>query len=398
MEKLYYQDQYTKNFTAEIINILEKDGQFHIELDKTYFYPEGGGQPSDSGFIESSPINYVYEDNNTVYHVSSVKPIKIHRAKCSIDWKGRFDSMQQHLGQHILSSSFLKLFNASTLSFHLGRDICTIDIDKSLTLDELDEVEALSNSIILDNITVEFLYPSKSELKKMPIKKISSKVNNQVRIVKISDIDFNPCGGVHPKSTIEVQLIKILKTQKHKQSTRIEFICGERAIKESLSRYNFSSNICSALKCNESEALIQIQKQRDDLNRLSSENRILKDTVSNYEIKDMLSSSEKFNSLTIIKELYTDVDLKYINTISSKLTSFDNVIALIGIKTTERAYLLFSCSKNLSSFNMDTLLKDAIVLIDGKGGGSTYSAQGAGKSINNLEPALDYAYMKIKKA
>lgn len=396
MEKLYYHNQYEKTFTAEVLEVIEKNNEFHIKLDKTYFYPEGGGAPSDTGTIEASPINYVYEENGDVYHVSSVKPIKIHRVKCSIDWKRRFDIMQQHLGQHILSASFSKLFNASTIGFHLGESICTIDINKFFTKDQIDEAENLSNSLILDNITVEFLYPTKSELKKMPIKKISPKINEQIRVVKIGDIDFNPCCGLHPKSTIEVQLIKILKWEKYKNSTRIHFLCGERAIKESLQKYIFSTEICSLLKCSEAEAIDQIQKQRDELNKILAENRLLKDKISNYEIKDILEESEKISGITVVKKTYSSESLKYINTLATKLTAFNDVITLFAVKDQEKANLIFSCSKNINFISMNLLLKDAISLIDGKGGGSTFSAQGGGKNTNNLDSTLDYAFMKIK--
>src|SRR5690242_4759259 len=104
-QKLYYEDQYIKEFTAEIIEIIEKDTEFHIQLDKTAFFPGGGGQPCDIGTIEGSIISSVYEKNGNIYHVSNKKPIKIHKAKCKIDWAFRFDGMQQHLGQHILSSA-----------------------------------------------------------------------------------------------------------------------------------------------------------------------------------------------------------------------------------------------------------------------------------------------------
>lgn len=398
MEKLYYENQYEKIFTAEIIDIIEKDTEYHIKLDKTYFYPEGGGQPCDTGFIESLEVTHVYENEGTVYHVVSSKPIKIHRVKCSIDWKKRFDNMQQHLGQHILSSCFSKLFNGNTVGFHLGKEHCTIDIDKFLDKFQIEEAEALSNNIILDNIILEFLYPTKAELKKLSIKKVPSKPNEQIRVVKIGDIDVNPCCGLHPRSTIEVQLIKIVKWEKYKNSTRIEFLCGERAIRESLLKFQFSSKICTTLNSSESEALTQIQKQKDELNRIFNENRLLKDKVANYEIKDILNDSQTIAGITVVKCIYDNENLKYVNTVGSKLTAFDNVVALLAIKTDDRANLLFMCSKDFNMLSMNTLLKDAISLIDGKGGGSDFSAQGGGKNINNLNSAMDYAFMKVQNS
>lgn len=398
MEKLYYENQYIKDFTAEIVNIIEKGNEFHVELDKTYFYPEGGGQPCDTGYIEDCLVTMVYEENGTVYHVVTKKPMKIHRVKCSINWENRIDNMQQHLGQHILSAAFIELFNGNTSSFHLGKENCTIDIDKVLAENEVEEAEALANKIILDNLRVEFLLPTRSELKKLPLKKTLPKTEEQIRIVKIGDIDYNPCCGLHFNSTIEVQLIKIKKWEKNKASTRIEFVCGKRAVDYFIIRHKFASTICSTLKCNENEVLDRIEKLSTDLNAANNENKILKSQVADYEIKAMIESAEKVNNFNVVKTIYSNVDLKYANLIGNKLTSFDNVIALIAVKNNDTANLLFMCSKNIKGISMGSLLKDAITLIDGRGGGSDFSAQGGGKNNNNLESTLDYAFMKVKQA
>jgi alanyl-tRNA synthetase len=398
MEKLYYENQYIKEFTAEILGIFEKGSEFHIELDKTYFYPEGGGQPCDTGYIEDIPVTMVYEENGIVYHVVTKKPIKIHRVKCSINWEDRIDNMQQHLGQHILSSAFIQLFNGNTSSFHLGNETCTIDIDKILSEEEVEEAERLANKIILDNIKVEFLLPTKSELKKLPLKKSLPKTDEQIRIVKIGELDYNPCCGLHFNSTIEVQLVKIRKWEKYKTSTRIEFVCGKRAVDYFIIRHKFASTICSTLKCNENEVLDRIEKLASDLNVANSENKVLKSQVADYEIKYMIENSEKVNNFNVVKTIYSNVDLKYANLIGNKLTSFDNVIALIAVKNGDTANLLFMCSKNIKEISMGSLLKDAITLIDGRGGGSDFSAQGGGKNNNNLESTLDYAFMKVKQA
>lgn len=396
MQKLYYENQYEKDFTAEIIKISEKNNEFHIELDKTCFYPESGGQPCDSGYIESLQVLRVYEENGVIYHVTAKKPIKIHRVKCSIDWEKRFDNMQQHLGQHILSAAFSKCHNAHTIGFHLGENHCTIDINKFLCENDIQCAEDMANDIICNNIKLNFFYPTKSELKKLNLKKIPQKTQEQIRIVEIKDIDVNPCCGVHPSSTIEVQLIKIIKFEKYKGSTRIEFLCGKRAISNAITTNNFASKICKFLNSNKEEALVNIDKMKADLIKTINENKVLKSTIADYEIKDMLNSCDEFNDVKVIKLIYNNVDIKYLNLISSKLTSHPNVIALLGVKYDDKCNLMFSCSKNLKNISMNSLLKDAITLIDGNGGGSGLSAQGGGKSISNIESALDYALMKIK--
>jgi len=395
-EKLYYENQYEKSFTAEIVNIVEKANEFHIVLDKTYFYPEGGGQPSDIGSIESIPVLSVYENDGLIYHVTQKKPIKIHKVKCFISWERRFDFMQQHLGQHILSACLLDKFNASTIASHLGSTSSTIDVDKILTVSQIDEAVSYANDIIFENIYVDILYPTKSELKKLSIKKPVTKIGEQIRIVKISDLDINPCCGVHPKSTLEVQIIKVIKFEKHKTGTRIEFLCGKRGIQDSFKNDKFTSTVCSKLHCNSEDALLQIEKLSQDFSKLSAENRALKSEIADYEIKEMIENCDKINGINIVKSIYSDTDLKHVNLIATKLVAHENVIVLFGVKSEDRATLIFMCSKNLNIISMNTLLKDAITLIDGKGGGSNFSAQGGGKNTSNISSALDYAYIKIQ--
>lgn len=396
MEKLYYENPYTKEFTAEIINVIEKNNKYYVELDKTYFYPEGGGQPSDTGYINSIPVTYVLEEDSKIYHVMDVKPLKIHRAKCNIDWEKRYDHMQQHLGQHILSACLFELFNANTIGFHLGKNFSTIDIDKLLANEEIKAAEKMANKIIFDNISVEILYPTNSELKKLPLRKISPKVNDQIRVVKIGDIDINACCGTHPNSTIEVQIIKISKYEKYKNGTRIEFLCGSRAVSDYTLKHDSIQKMSTILSCNENSLISEVERLSGELNKALSEKAALKSEVANYEIKEILDSCESIQNIKIIKSIYDNVDLKYINLLASKLVSFPSVIALFGVKSNDKAQLIFMCSKELKIVSMNSLLKDAITLIDGKGGGSNFSAQGGGKNNNNLESSVEYAYNKIK--
>jgi len=394
--KLYYENQYIKEFTAEIINIIEKDNEFHIELDKTAFFPGGGGQSWDTGKIEDSAITYVYESDGIIYHVSDKKPIKIHKAKCKVNWDYRFDGMQQHLGQHVLSLAFIDAFGCNTIGFHLGKDICTIDLDKLLSEEDIEKAEELANNYIFADKKVEFLFPTKSELKKLSLRKMPNIDNESLRLVKIEDIDLSACCGLHPKSTLELQAIKILKKEKYKGNMRLEFICGKRAVMEAFKKYKFSNKLCKTLNCNEDEALIKVNTITNELNNLTAENKNLKSQIADLEVQNILNSCEVINNMKIVKTIFTSADIKYVNLLASKLVSYDNVIVLYAVKSEAMANLLFMCSKNNKKISMNDLLKDAISLIDGKGGGSPFSAQGGGKGINNLESSIDYAFSKIK--
>lgn len=395
MEKLYYLDRYIKEFTAEVLEVKEVEGRYHVVLDKSAFFPGGGGQPGDRGSIEDNKVIDVYEENGIIYHVVEKKPLKIHRVKCKIDWEKRYDGMQQHLGQHVLSGCFYSLFNANTVSFHMGSESSTVDIEGFLEESKIREAERLANEIINENIEVEFLTPSKSELKKIKIRRALPKTDDAITIVKIGDLDINACCGVHPKSTLDLRMIKIKRWEKHKGATRIEFLAGKRAVDDSLRKDNIISAIYKSLKCGENEILNVIGNMESSIKECQNENRVLRLELSNYEVKEMIDDSEKINDTSIVKRIYENQDLKYIGKLAEKLVENKKTIALFAVKSDDRSNLIFASSKD-NDISMNELLKDAITLIDGRGGGSQYLAQGGGKNSSNLESSMDYAFMKIK--
>ncbi len=396
MQKSYYENTYKKEFTAEIINVLEKDNKYHIELDETYFYPQGEEHPGDRGAINGTPVISVYEENEKVYHIVEIKPLKIHKVKCSIDWAKKFDYMQQHLGQHILSAYLFELFNANTVKVNLGDEHSYIDVDRIIGSAEIKKAEEMANNIIFDNIKIETLYPTKSELKKLKLKNIDKKAGDKIRLVKVGDSCAIPCAGIHPNSTIELQTMKVIQFGNQGTGTRIHFICGSRAVSDYIEKYESMEKISKLLSCSDSNVLLEVERLKNDLRKALSENNSLKSEVANYEVQNMVNSSEKINDISVIKLVHENVDMKYVNLLASKLTSFPNVIVLFGVKSEDKAQLIFACTKELKIISMNLLLKDAITLIDGNGGGSDFSAQGGGKSKNNLDSALDYAFNKVK--
>lgn len=398
MEKLYYLDRYMKKFTAEILEVKEADGKYHVVLDKSAFFPGGGGQPGDTGVIEDNKVIDVYEENGVLYHVVEKKPLKIHRVKCQIDWEKRFDGMQQHLGQHVLSGCFYTLFNANTVSFHMGSESSTVDIEGFLEEDKIREAEALANKIIQENIEVDFITPKKSELKKIKIRRALPKTDDAITIVRIGDLDTNACCGVHPKSTLDLRMIKIRRWEKHKGATRIEFLAGERAVEDSLKKDSIIKNICRLLKCGERDIETILGNLEEDMQLCRNENRSLRIEITNYEVKEMLETSDDICGLKVVKKIYDEYDLRQVSKIAEKLVENENTVALFAVKTAEKSNLLFASSKDNKNIYMNELLKDAITLIDGRGGGNKFLAQGGGKSSNNLEAAIDYAFMKLKNS
>ena len=397
MEKLYYIDQYIREFTAEIIDILEIDNKFHILLDKTAFFPGGGGQFCDLGKIDSYDVIDVYEKEDKVYHILEKKPIKIHKVKCEIDWDRREDGMHQHFGQHVLSGSFYNLFKANTVSFHLGQESSTVDIQGLLSEEQIREAELYANEAISDDIKLEVLTPTKKDLKKIWIRRELPDTSSEIRIVKIGDLDSNACCGVHPKSTLDLRMIKIKRWEKNRGNTRIEFYAGKRAINYMLKRDSILDNICKSLKSGEDEVIKGIGNINERNQELVSENKKLEEIISNYEIKDMIDQSIKVNGIYIIKQVYNYKSPKYVSKVISKITENENAIVLTGIINENKVNLIYGSSKDLD-VDMNTLLKDSIKLVDGNGGGSRFLAQGGGKNNGNIEVTLEYAFNKIKSS
>lgn len=397
MDKLYYEDQYLKEFTAEIIGVIEKNNLYYVSLDKTAFFPGGGGQHCDLGYIDNHKVIDIVEENGEIYHVTQTKPIKIHRVNCKIDWDRRLDGMQQHLGQHVLSGCFFKLFNANTVSIHLGNEISTVDIQGYLDEESIRKAERMANEIIYQNIGVNFLTPSKKELKKLNLRRDLPNTNEQIRVVQIGDLDINACCGVHPSRTLDLQAIKIKRWEKHKGATRIEYLAGKRAIEDYFKKDDFRNQICKFLNCGEQDAINSVNKLSNELKACKDENRQIKIEISDYQIKDMIMSAEKLGDISVITKIYESGDLKHISKIAEKIVLNDNMIVLLGVKNEEKANLIFAASKNINSISMSDLLKDAITLIDGRGGGSNFLAQGGGKNSSNLQGVIDYALRKVSR-
>ena len=395
MEKLYYKDQYIKEFIGEIIEIKELDNKFHIQLDKTAFFPGGGGQFCDTGTIDNHKVINVYEKDGKVFHVTNTKPIKIHKVKCVIDWEKREDGMNQHFAQHVLSGCFFKLYNANTVGFHLGQECSTVDIKGFLTEEQIREAEKLANEMINKNINAEFLTPTKKELKNLKLRRDLPNTNEQIRVVKIGDLDINACCGVHPNSTISLRMIKIKRFEKCRNATRIEYVAGKRAVDYIMNRDKNLNDICRYLKCGDQDAINGIKNLHNHLEEIIKYSKKIENEIALYQVKELINLGQKLGDISIIKKVYENENIKYVSKIASKIVEEENKVVLMAVKNNDKVNFIFSMSKGIESINMNDLLKDSIKLVDGKGGGSKVLAQGAGKNNGNIESMLDYVVMKI---
>lgn len=381
MDKIFYKNQYIKEFESKVIEVQIKDNKYHIVLDKTAFFPGGGGQQYDLGEIDGKEIENIYEDNKKIYHVLS-EEIKVGNiVQCTIDWDRREDGMHQHLGQHILSGCFFKLFNANTVSIHLGKEISTVDIMGHLSESQVREAEALANEIIRNNVTVDFLTPNTEELESLNLRRDLPNTNEEIRVVKIGDLDINACCGVHPSKTLDLRMIKIKRFEKNKGNTRIEFLAGKRAVEDSLNKDKVLREICNYLSSNEDEIFNGIKNMESELEALKITKKKMEDELLNYEYLKILKEI-KVESSTVIKKVFKDKPKNYLGKLANKLVEENNVICLFANILDEKAEVIFASSKSNNDLDMGKLLKEHISKINGKGGGRKNFAQGVGENIN----------------
>lgn len=396
MKKLYYENQYIKEFTANVVNIKKYNGKYHVELDKTAFFPGGGGQFCDLGFIGDEEVENVYEELGVVFHVVKNNPINKDNIKCALDWKRRKEGMAQHLGQHILSGCFFKLFKANTVSFHLGTEFSTVDIVGNLEESQIRKAEVLANKVIGEGLSVESIVPLKEDLARLGLRRDLPNTDEEIRVIKVGDLDINACCGVHPNSTSDLRLIKIRKWEKNKGATRIEFLAGERAVNDSLKKDKYLTDLCRYLNSNEVGVLNRVKNLNDEVKEISDKNKKLNNEMARYEADKLLEDSEKIEELILIKKVYINRDIKYLAKIVESLVENNNIIVLIGNKCSEKSNLIFAASKNTNLVGMNELLKEVIILVNGKGGGNKFLAQGSGENME-LDECLEAGIKFIKE-
>lgn len=393
-EKLYYDDPYKKEFTADIKKHIEKEDGYHLVLNRTMFYPEGGGQPADHGFIGRSVVNYVYEDDGDIYHVVDQLSDKKEDLSCKIDWERRFDLMQQHTGQHLLSAVLKRDSGAGTVGFHLANDYVSIDIDRELAEEELIMVEKRVNEMIYEKRDIITEYPKPAELEKMELRK-EPVVEDNIRIVRIEGIDISPCGGTHLDNTGELGLINILDFENYKGGLRIYFLSGKRALTDYKFKNKLVKDARDQLSVPNEEIIGEIGRLKGNLDDKDSLIKELKDELLDYRVEELINRAEKKEGNRIIEKIYEDKSFDEVRYTALKLTETDSNIVIFGQKDSNTARLLVARSENIAKLNAGEIIQEALPLIDGNGGGNKLLAQGGGSGIDNLEKAVEKAYKKI---
>ena len=392
-ERLYYQDSYLKEFKARIIKKVKIDDQPAVVLDRTAFYPTSGGQPYDIGVIQDVSVVEVVEESKEIIHIlkEELKEEINSEVIGKINWERRFDHMQQHTGQHILSGALMKIWEAETVSFHLGEKLCTLDIAKdNLTSGEAYQVEELANRIIFEDRLIKCSFvEGEDELKSFDLRKIPDR-KGKIRIIEVKDFDFSACGGTHCRASGEVGLIKITRWEKRGNEIRLEFICGKRAWEDYSWKNEMVKNIANKLTIKDTELGDVVDRILDERKEAGKKIKDLHENLQEYKALDLLhNKTVKKGDIKIINKVFEDESVEEVRRLANKIINLEECVLLFGVKG-ERANLLFACSNNLN-YDMNKLIKEACKFVEGRGGGVPNFAQGGGTKICGIEEALNFA-------
>lgn len=377
--RLYYIDPYCKSFQTHIVKeIQDTEGNNYVVLDNTAFYPTGGGQPHDMGTLNGVPVLNVEEVDGEIRHFVMESLNSVDQVKGIVNWARRFDHMQQHAGQHILSAAFVELFEFPTVSFHLGKDIVSIDLDtEEITSKQLETVEKLSNEIILENRSIETKWVTEAELEQYPLRKQLA-VTDEIRLVVIPKYDYNGCGGTHPSTTGQVSALKILSTEKHRGKTRVYFVCGKRILKQLHRKTSVLADASRLLSTPEEGINPGIQKLLETNHLLEKSLEETQEALLAFEAKALLNTQKQ----GVVKAIFVGRTVQQLQKIAKLLvTESDETIVLLVAENENR--LQFVAARGaLVKISMKQVSSATLPIINGKGGGSDAFVQGGGELIS----------------
>lgn len=389
-ERLYYRDPYLRKFTARVVERGELNGLPAVVLDRSAFYPTGGGQPHDTGHLNGAAVVEVVEreEDKAVVHLLE-KQVEQDEVSGEIDWPRRFDLMQQHSGQHILSAAFDMVLKAETVSVHFGEDCATVDLDRALTPQEMEMVEREANAVVWENRPVTARFVGEVELASMPLRKQPS-VSGPVRIVEVSGLDWSPCGGTHVAHSAEIGLIKLLRAERRGAETRVEFLCGGRALADYRAKNRAVLELAAHLSVGHGQLAEAVSRLEEECKALRKERDALRDELIPIEAAAMLNAAEERGGVRVVRKAFLGREARSLRLLASCLAGQGRCLALLG-STGEKASLVFARSEDLT-LDVRPLLSAACAVVGGKGGGQPGFAQGGGPQVERLEEALEAAY------
>jgi alanyl-tRNA synthetase len=395
--RLYYDDALETEFTARVMHceVLPPDVKSGITgkvwsliLDRTAFYPTSGGQPNDLGKIADANVLDVRDDGDEIIHVVDRHPADPDVNGC-INWPRRFDHMQQHTGQHLLSAMFQERFGLPTVSFHLGAEICTIDLrGPEPSAEILEGAERAANKIVFEDRAVNVRYGTQEQLAQLGVRK---EVDRQgiLRAIEIEGADLQPCGGTHVKSTGQIGVVLVRRCTKVRQDWRVEFVCGGRA--ERLARHDFHllRETAEKLGCASEDVLSVATRALTERDANFKTLRALQERLAGAEATLALQTTPPgANGIRIISRVFEGVPSDYLGFFATEFVKSEKAVALLA--AADGGNLHFAQHPS-SGRDMSALLKQVFEKVGGKGGGTRDFARGKLNDGALVEQALSLA-------
>ena len=395
---LYFVDPYLQSFDAQVVCAEPRGQYFAVTLDRTAFYPTGGGQQHDTGFLSDeqtqAQVLDVLEQNGDVVHLLD-RPLHgtVHG---EIDWVHRFDLTQQHTGQHILSQAFVQLFDAETISVHMTEKTCTLDLPRHLSGEQHRQAEQLANQVVQSNRPVRAAFIGADELARLPLRKAPAAKHEVVRIVEIEDFDWSPCGGTHVRATGEIGMIKVLRAERRGAEQRIEFTCGMRALHDYGSKNEAVLSLAAQLSVKDTDVAATVRTLLDEAKVQRRQLNAARSQMLDHEAERLWTASYQSDGWRIVSQVFAQRPLDDVRQLASRLREKPATVVIFALSA-EKPNLVFARSGDLP-LDMGALLREVSAQFGGRGGGQPELAQGGVAGGTDLAQVLGAATKSLRHA
>jgi alanyl-tRNA synthetase len=378
-DRLYYHDSFLYDFDARVVEALTLDGRHAVVLDRTAFYPTSGGQVYDLGTLtvggqQIAITEVADEEDGRILHFASASLAAGTQVHGSVNAARRLDHVRQHSGQHVLSAAFIQLFNMPTVSFHMGEESCTIDLETSgLSSVQAQKAELLANEVIAEDRPVGIRFVPLEEARKLGLRKLPPKQTGDLRLIDITNFDLTACGGTHVRATGQIGSILLRKIEKVKQGVRVEFVCGLRAVNTARRDYTTLTEAAALYSSHIYDVPEQVRKSLAEAKAAGKTQHKLLEELAELSAERLLAQAA--GSPHVITQFFPDRDALFIKLLAQKLTAGKSAVIALLASGSGQPTLVFAQTPGQKS-NMGQLMKDVMAQLGGRGGGSADMAQG----------------------